>query len=251
MGRTEPMYLEAAEVIRNRIRSGELAPGERTPTDRELAADQGIGRATAARALELLVSEGLVTPGLGRAGRKVRDTRILPVHASRTENMERRRGAGVDAWVTDTREAGRVPGQSVDVSVVHAPTEVAKWLELEENAPVAVRRRVRTLDGSPSNQADTYYPMDVAQAIAEILSPDDVPQGVLALMADQGYETETYVDALQWRPPTPEEARVLSIGQGVSVLIQTRTGYQGDRPIHTTQTTWPGHNIELRYELPA
>lgn len=251
MGRTEPLYMKVAAAVRDRVRTGDLAPGDHTPTDRDLAAEHEVGRATAARALDLLVSEGLVTPGLGRAGRRVRDTRVLPIHASRTENMERRRSAGVDAWVADTKEAGREPSQSIDVSVVHAGPDVARWLELDKETPVAVRRRVRTLDGAPSNRADTYYPMDIAQAIPEILNPGDVSQGVLALMAKQGYETDYYIDALRWRPPTPEEAQVLSIGQGVSVLVQSRTGYQDGCPIHLTQTTWPGNNIELRYELPA
>lgn len=251
MARAEPMYIRPANWVRQQIREGSLVPGSPAPTERDLAKMFGVSRDTAGRSLELLVSEGLLTPGNTRAGRKVRNTRVLPIHASRSEQMERRTSAGVDAWVTDTQEAGRTPGQTIDVSVVHADDDIAQWLEVEKGTPVAVRRRVRTLDGEPSNTANTYYPMDIAHEISEILNPGDVTEGVLALMAAKGYVTEQYVDALRWRPPSPEEAQTLGIGQGVSVLIQSRTGYQDERPLHLTQTTWPGNTVELRYELPA
>jgi len=245
------MYIRPANWVRNQIRDNKLSPGETAPTERELAKKFEVSRDTAGRALELLVSEGLLTPGNSRAGRRVRDTRVLPIYASHSEQLERRRSAGVDSWVADTTDAGREPGQSIDVSVVHAPSEIAQWLEIEEGDPIAVRRRVRTLDGEPSNTADTYYPMKIAREIPQILDPGDVSQGVLTLMADQGYVTEHYVDALRWRPPTPEEARLLGVGQGVAVLIQSRTGYQEGHPLHLTQTVWPGNTIELRYELPG
>lgn len=251
MARPEPLYIRPANWVRQQIREGQLAPGASAPTERDLAKKFGISRDTAGRSLELLVSEGLLTPGNTRAGRKVRNTRVLPIHASHSEQMERRRSAGVDAWVSDTQEAGREPGQVIDVRVVQATEEIARWLEIEADTPVAVRRRVRTLDGEPSNTATTYYSMDIAREVPEILDPGDVKQGVLALMAEHGYVTEHYVDALRWRPPTPEEAASLGIGQGVAVLIQSRTGYQDGHPIHITQTVWPGNTIELRYELPA
>src|SRR5699024_121257 len=130
MARPEPLYIRPANWVRQQIRDGVLAPGMSAPTERELAKQFGISRDTAGRSLELLVSEGLLTPGNARAGRRVRNTRVLPIHASRSEQMERRLSAGVDAWVSDTQDAGREPGQTIDVSVVQATEEVATWLEI-------------------------------------------------------------------------------------------------------------------------
>ena len=251
MARREPMYIRPANWVRQQIRDGQLLPGMPAPTERDLAKKFNVSRDTAGRSLELLVSEGLLTPGNTRAGRRVRNTRVLSIHASRSEQMERRRSAGVDAWVADTREAGYEPGQTIDVHVVQATEEIARWLEIEAGTPVAVRRRARTLDGDPNNTADTYYSMDIARELSQILDPGDVKQGVLALMAEHGYVTENYVDAIRSRPPSPEEVAALGIGPGISVLIQTRTGYQDGRPIHVTQTKWPGDTIELLFELPA
>lgn len=249
--RNAPLYTQPADWVREQIRSGELPPGSEVPTERDLADQFGVSRATAARALDLLVTEGLISPGQSRAGRQVRHAELLAIYASRSESMDHRTTAGVDAWVSDTTSAGRSPGQTIEISVVHAPDWIAEWLEVEPMASVAVRRRLRTLDGQISNTADTYYPMWVTTEVPEILDPSDIPQGALALMAERGLRTESYVDALRWRTPTPEEARTLEISQGVSILAQVRTGYTDSKPIHLTRTLWPGDTIELRYEVPA
>ncbi|WP_116247737.1 GntR family transcriptional regulator [Nocardiopsis sp. FIRDI 009] len=251
MGRNEPLYTRPADWVREQIRTGKLRPGENTPTERELASRFNVSRATAARALDLLVNEGLISPGNSRAGRRVRDTRVLAIHASRSESVDHRRTAGVDAWVSDTQAYGLVPGQSIRVEVVPAAPEMAAYLQVENGAPVAVRRRLRTLDGDPSNVSDSYYPMSLTQEIPEILDPADVPQGVIALMAERGFAQTNYVDRLRWRPPTPEEAQLLRIGSGVSVLTQTRIGYMDDQVVRVTEQIWPGDRIELVYELPA
>ncbi|MGW8527014.1 GntR family transcriptional regulator [Nocardiopsis sp. NPDC055824] len=245
------MYLQLAERLRTRITSGELQPGELMPTEREVAQEANVSRATAAKALEVLEQEGLLTTGHSRAGRRVRRIQIMPVHASRTESLERRRAAGVDAWVADAKENGREPGQTIDVGLVSADETIASKLGLDPGETVVARRRMRTLDGEPSNMADTFYPMSVAQAVPGIMSPADVQPGVIALMAEHGYELTHFVDELRWRPPTPDEAHLLRIGQGTAVLIQWRTGYIDNEAVHLTRTIWPGDSIALIFELPA
>lgn len=251
MARPEPLYTRPADWLRGQIRTGKLRPGATTPTERELAAQFDISRATAARALDLLVNEGLITPGSTRAGRRVRNTRVLAVHASRSESLDHRRTAGVDAWVSDTREYGMTPGQVIRVEVVPADASMAEHLQVTEGDPIAVRRRLRTLDEEPSNISDSYYPMSMTQQVPELLDPADVPQGVIALMAERGITQTRYVDRLRWRPPTPEEAQQLRITSGTCVLIQTRIGYMEDQVVRVTEQTWPGDRNELIYELPA
>lgn len=246
-----PLYAQIAEHLRGKIRTGELQPGDLMPTERDLAAERGISRSTAVRALETLVSEGLVSAGQGRAGRRVRDLRVMRIHASLSERLDRRLGAGTDAWVTDTTESGRLPGQTVDVGVVSASPEIARLLDVDGGESVAVRRRLRTVDGDPSNTSDTYYPMSIAKEIPEILDPRDVQPGVIALMAERGYKLTRFSDELRFRPPTPEEAQILRIGQGTSVCVQWRTGYVNEQAVHLTRTVWPGDTIALVYSLPA
>ncbi|MEU9087606.1 GntR family transcriptional regulator [Streptomyces sp. NPDC048357] len=56
----DPPYLRIVAAIRQRIAHGELAPGDRVPSTRQLAADWGVALATATKALTTLRLEGLV-----------------------------------------------------------------------------------------------------------------------------------------------------------------------------------------------
>ncbi|KPC64699.1 TetR/AcrR family transcriptional regulator C-terminal domain-containing protein [Streptomyces chattanoogensis] len=56
----DPPYLRIVAVIRRRIADGELAPGDRVPSTRQIAAEWGVALATATKALTTLRLEGLV-----------------------------------------------------------------------------------------------------------------------------------------------------------------------------------------------
>ena len=62
-----PPYRQVAAVLRARIESGDLAPRQRLPSIAGLVQEYGIARTTAAKALKVLVDEGLaeVVPGWG------------------------------------------------------------------------------------------------------------------------------------------------------------------------------------------
>ncbi|MFB6825975.1 TetR/AcrR family transcriptional regulator C-terminal domain-containing protein [Streptomyces virginiae] len=56
----DPPYLRIVASIRRRIADGELAPGDRVPSTRRIAAEWGVALATATKALTTLRLEGLV-----------------------------------------------------------------------------------------------------------------------------------------------------------------------------------------------
>jgi DNA-binding transcriptional regulator YhcF (GntR family) len=56
----DPPYLQIAAEIRQRIMDGELTPGERVPSTRQVATEWGVALATAAKALTALRQQGLV-----------------------------------------------------------------------------------------------------------------------------------------------------------------------------------------------
>ena len=60
-------YVRIADGLRERIASGELAPGMPMPSITTLSQENGVARQTAAKALRTLEAEGLVRriPGLG------------------------------------------------------------------------------------------------------------------------------------------------------------------------------------------
>lgn len=64
-GRTTPPRERVADALRRRIRSGELRPGARLPTQQDLEHEFGVKRTVVRQALGILQEEGLVTMGRG------------------------------------------------------------------------------------------------------------------------------------------------------------------------------------------
>ena len=55
-----PYYLQVADALRAQIRSGELRPGDRVPSENEIRTDHQVARETARKALAVLRDEGLI-----------------------------------------------------------------------------------------------------------------------------------------------------------------------------------------------
>lgn len=62
----EPVYVQLANILREQIASGELAPGRPVPSLRTLVERYGVNRLTAAKSVRVLADEGLVTVVKGR-----------------------------------------------------------------------------------------------------------------------------------------------------------------------------------------
>ncbi len=63
---TAPLYRQVYVYIKELIRTGKLAKGDRLPATRELAGQIGLNRATVTAAYELLETEGLIRSHVGR-----------------------------------------------------------------------------------------------------------------------------------------------------------------------------------------
>lgn len=84
----EPPYRRIAGEIRRRIDLGELRPGDRVPSARQLTREHGVAIATATRVLALLRAEGLVLTRPG-AGTVVAPPRREPARAEPELSRER------------------------------------------------------------------------------------------------------------------------------------------------------------------
>ncbi len=62
-----PVYLQLSDILREKINSGELEPNRPVPSLTTLVQQYQVARGTAAKAVQVLVSEGLVriAPGKG------------------------------------------------------------------------------------------------------------------------------------------------------------------------------------------
>jgi DNA-binding transcriptional regulator YhcF (GntR family) len=84
---SDPPYQQIAAAIRQRITSGELRPGDRVPSTRQVVRDFGVAMATATRALAVLRDEGLVATRAG-SGTVVRSPDPPPRRGGRAPDRE-------------------------------------------------------------------------------------------------------------------------------------------------------------------
>jgi DNA-binding GntR family transcriptional regulator len=64
-GRPTPPYRQVADILRERIRSGQIGAGEQLPSLLVLAGEFEVSMSTARKAVDLLKAEGLVTSVAG------------------------------------------------------------------------------------------------------------------------------------------------------------------------------------------
>jgi GntR family transcriptional regulator len=125
-----------ARDLRARIRAGEWRPGERLPSEPELARRQTVSRSSMRAAIAMLEEEGYVKRRRG-SGTYVTHRPALPNDIARN--------FGVSAQIT---HSGARPG-TVDQSsgVIGAPAAIAEAFGIAEGEPVGWLRRVRTANG--------------------------------------------------------------------------------------------------------
>lgn len=239
-------YKEIADYVRAAITSGELLPGSRVPSEKELMADFGVEQPTAWRALELLKNEGLVYAKRG-SGTFVSDfTPVRRVSPNRLKSAVW--GEGRSIWSED--EARPVAVGSVQVTRQAAPTSIAKVLDLsDEERAVWVRHRTYLVDGQPVQMAVSYYPANLADG-TQITESDTGDGGVYARLAEIGYAPVSFREELRARMPTTEETELLSLHRGTPVIIVVRTAYTDDgTAVEVNEMTLDAGSYILEYRF--
>lgn len=244
----QPLYRKIADELRAKVLSGELRPGDRLPSETQLQDQYTVSRNTIRLATGLLVNEGLVASVPGRAGGMVVRERVtLDFHASRAEMPGPYSES--DAWFSEVRAQGYEPTQTFELRIEALPPDHARRLGVENGSHAAVRRCVRSVNGSISSVQDTYYPMDLCQEIPELLSPHDVPQGTTRLLAERGYAQTAYEDEIVAAMPGPAEASLLALAAGTPVLTYVRTGFTTDRAVRVSVSTFAADRNRIVYTL--
>lgn len=209
-----PPYAQIERRLEALIESGALQPGDRLPSERELAMRVGVSRLTARAALASLAQRGLVERGVGRRGTFVAQPRLtydLRDFAGFTE-MARRQGLAAGAQVLNTRQQP-------------APESVARELALAVGASVYEIVRLRSADGEPLTLEDTWIP---AAPFPELLSHD-----LTASLYDVMHEAYQHgpvraVERLQATSAGEREAQALGVAPGTALMLVVRVAYAQD-----------------------
>ena len=196
------LYARIEEAIASEISQGEYRPGDQLPTEDVLLQRFQVSRITVRRAIQNLVSRGLLEICRG-VGTFVRSPQI---EAELTK---------LTGFVEDMNAAGRkATARVVSQGVVAASARVAGRLQLAKGTRVMQIKRVRLADGTPISFDETYLPLPLGKRIVDndlrrhpIFSLLEEEYGVPLVEADYALEaaiaTRAVAEALQVKVGSP------------------------------------------------
>jgi GntR family transcriptional regulator len=255
----DPAYLRIAADLRERIVSGELAPGSRVPTEARLMADNGVSRTVAKWAISVLKGEGLVEGRRG-SGVYVRSPRRLTreAHGRGLRAPADPSPLGTSPFARDAARAGRRGTWEHRSEHDTADERVAVRLAIEPGAPV-MRTAYRFLaDGEPIQLSTSWEPLGITGG-----TPVEWPEaggahgaagvvGVVARMDAIGIRIDEFVERVTARPARTAEREALRLpARGGQLLAIERTYLATGVPVETADIVFPGDRYELVYRVPV
>jgi len=123
------LYEEIAEQIKTAILNGQLKPGDRLPSERELSQTFNVGRPAIREALRSLSAMGLIEVSMGKKGSTVKETDINRYMSAIREQL---------SWLIKTDKRG-----------LHELWEVRKYTELgiaHSAAAHATKKEIKKLE---------------------------------------------------------------------------------------------------------
>ena len=123
-------------------------------------------------------------------------------------------------------------------------------MEVAEGEPLFVRRRRMWIDDTPTQLADSYFPVELARG-TPITQEQTGPGGVYARIEEAGHTLTRFTEELAFRMPTPEESHSLHLGAGVPVVDLVRVAYAGDTPVEVFVSVLAGDKHVFQYEFDA
>lgn len=150
-----PAYYQLAQIIEQKINSGEFAPDERIPSETELGLEYGLSRMTVRKALELLIEKNILYAQQGKGtfvAKPMVDQAVFQIND----------------FFADIKNQGMQPTvKLIEAKVVEAPRKIAAKLEVKAGQPVLFIRRLILADDEPQVYDRKYLIYDKSKPILE------------------------------------------------------------------------------------
>jgi GntR family transcriptional regulator len=251
-------YGQIADALRAAILAGEYEPTadnpgrNELPGAAELGAKYGVSDKTAARAVQQLITEGLV---IGRPG-------LRPIVVPRVERPDR---WPMNHRYARAREAGGLvfgadmQGREVVKRVTHtgwaeAPDSV-DVLRMDPSGRVWVRARQTLIDGRIAELSTSYFPAAIAEGTTLTTPGEFPPGGVVRALEEAGHHVLRTYNEARSRLASDEELAVFGTdpalqpfnGRVVIEIIHGTYGI-GDEPLEVVVSIRPATDNVIVFE---
>jgi DNA-binding GntR family transcriptional regulator len=207
--RPVPLYMQVVRQLRAQIASGELAEGDRIPSQREMMKIWRISMQTASKVIGALKTEGLAIPSVGR------DTIVAPGAPARI-------AAAAAGTLQAIDESPSVASYEVTAiaEMTAAPTDVAEKLGIPSGRRALRRQEIHLDNGVPISLATTWFPPAVTTQAPRLADSEPIPAGSFAYLAEVSQiRLARVVEDRAALPADEDNVRSLNVPLGSPVLM--------------------------------
>jgi GntR family transcriptional regulator len=232
-----PYYVQLTNAIQERIQNKEWAPGSKIPGEMELCEEAGVSRTVVRQALRELQYGGLIIRRKGKgtfvAEPKVNESLVAKLMGSYQDMAER-----------GLRSTSRV----LHHRVVAATEKVAAFLNLEAGAKVVDIFRLRFVEDTPMQLANTFIPLALCPGLADIdltnRSLYEFLEKDCGIWISRGHR---YIEAVA---ASDIEAKFLGVARGAPLVALDSISYLEDgTPIEYYHAVHRGDRSRFEVEL--
>lgn len=225
------LYYEVMNYLVDRI-ANEFKPGDIIPTQTEIAAITQTSLITVKRAVNELVSEGILETIAGK-GTFVKSKPLIDNHV------------GVSSW-TDSIAGIGVKPQTLDLIIEkHVPTkDIAHTLQLKARKQTILIKRIRGIEQKPVCIMHNEIPLDLVPGLDK--KPFDAESFYVFLKENYNLVPAFAQEEVYAREATEQEMRLLNMNDNI-VLIIKRTSYLEDQtPFEVSKIIAPASEYRYR-----
>ncbi len=193
------MYVHIESLLRQKIVTGQLEPGERLLTERDLAAGFGVSQITVRTALANLEAEKLIVRRRGKG------TFVSPTVPVREKIIVT---GDIQSFARDAeRYEVKVVGiETKKVNQTRVARDLQGFFDIGADGDITVIRRVRLLQGNPVSFIENFISSEVARNVTEQDLSEHLLQKILADKSGVSIgKSESYLESV------PAEADVAEL----------------------------------------
>lgn len=230
-------YENIAIDMKEKIEAGIYKPNEQLPFESEMCEFYGVSRITVKKAMDLLVSQGLIVKRRG-AGTFVKNI-TLPQKNEHSQSV-----SSQFAGFASTEGHRNVTSVIHEFQVMNPPENVAQKLKIDQEDFVYYIERTRYSEGEPHVVEYTYMPIQVIPGVKREILENSIYQYITK---DLGLKINSAHRIVRASLPTKKEEEYLKIEHCFPILEVEQVAFLDDgRIFEYSKSRHRGDRFELK-----